>query len=472
MYYTKTNKLSFGLLIVLFFGLFGVSQAASTITQGSNYVVFEADDHTSSDLGEWVLRQNGDAEYLGDGIGDDYLEFTGNKSTTGSPNSPLVYKFTAPSTGIYQLSMRMYQNLEEDEESDIRNDVYVRLSGDFTSANAYSDTDLAEDMKFWGRAVRQWGSLYKGENGDHTKLEMVYNLKEGEEYTLTMSGRSQGTCIDYIIFYESSLSYTIGVNKDISKINDEEYLPPVGDSEPVEPVEQTPYSGTPIELPGIIQAQDFDNGGEGVAYHDTDTENKGDAYRTSEGVDIQETDDTSGDYNIGWIQSGEWLEYTVNVLDAGIYDFTLRAAAKNANSVEVSLGTTILAEELAVINTGDYKIYEDVVLQNVELAEGVNVLKIKVLADNVNINYMEFAKAGTTAIFENSFVKADFSNELVKKTMFTGDRLLLSKNTVWKVNVYDLSGAQVLQAKVNDGVFEMPKFSVMQKFVVVAKVIK
>ena len=36
-----------------------------------------------------------------------------------------------------------------------------------------------------------------------------------------------------------------------------------------------------------IQAENFDTGGEGVAYHDTDTANSGGQYRTSEGVDVR-----------------------------------------------------------------------------------------------------------------------------------------------------------------------------------------
>lgn len=52
------------------------------------------------------------------------------------------------------------------------------------------------------------------------------------------------------------------------------------------PAVNTPFGGTAIGLPGRIEAENFDNGGEGVAYHDTTpTANEGGAYR-SEGVDI------------------------------------------------------------------------------------------------------------------------------------------------------------------------------------------
>ena len=63
---------------------------------------------------------------------------------------------------------------------------------------------------------------------------------------------------------------------------------------------QTPYSGTALKVPGTIQAENFDKGGEGVAYHDTEKANQGNQYRPADGVDIEKTSDTGGGYNIGW----------------------------------------------------------------------------------------------------------------------------------------------------------------------------
>ena len=72
------------------------------------------------------------------------------------------------------------------------------------------------------------------------------------------------------------------------------------------------YGGTAWLVPGSIQAEDFDIGGEGVAYHDTDAVNSGGVYRST-GVDVQATGDSGGGYNVGWVKAGEWLTYTVNV---------------------------------------------------------------------------------------------------------------------------------------------------------------
>ena len=86
---------------------------------------------------------------------------------------------------------------------------------------------------------------------------------------------------------------------------------------------RSPYKNV-IELPGTLQAEDFDSGAEGISYHDTDTKNEGGtSYRSNGGgVDIVTC---SGGYAIGYTATGEWLEYTVNVKEAGLYKSDIRA---------------------------------------------------------------------------------------------------------------------------------------------------
>src|SRR4029079_4494449 len=87
----------------------------------------------------------------------------------------------------------------------------------------------------------------------------------------------------------------------------------------------TPYGGTAISLPGLVQAEDFNEGNAGVAYFDTDSANNGDAtsYRTTQ-VDIETSTDTNGGYSLGWCFATEWLNYTVDVATAGTYDIGIR----------------------------------------------------------------------------------------------------------------------------------------------------
>ena len=78
---------------------------------------------------------------------------------------------------------------------------------------------------------------------------------------------------------------------------------------------------------GTIQAEDYDLGGEGISYHDTTlgTNYGGSTHRTDNDVDVGSCSDGTGCLNVGWVDNGEWLEYTVNVT-AGTYDINVRAA--------------------------------------------------------------------------------------------------------------------------------------------------
>jgi hypothetical protein len=89
-------------------------------------------------------------------------------------------------------------------------------------------------------------------------------------------------------------------------------------------ITQSPYGGTAISLPGKIEAENYDLGGQGVAYNDATPGNSGGAYRNDD-VDVQAA--AEGGYNIGYASAGDWTEYTVNVSASGAYNFEFRVAA-------------------------------------------------------------------------------------------------------------------------------------------------
>ena len=76
-----------------------------------------------------------------------------------------------------------------------------------------------------------------------------------------------------------------------------------------------------LEIPGTIEFEDFDNGGVGVSYADADMENRGHKYRPDESVDIEDKGD--GNYYVGWTNSKEWLEYTVDIKAIGVFKATV-----------------------------------------------------------------------------------------------------------------------------------------------------
>ena len=156
---------------------------------------------------------------------------------------------------------------------------------------------------------------------------------------------------------------------------------------------QTPFGGTVPVLPGRIQAANFDNGGESVAYYNTTVGNPGGVYRTNEDVGIQPTSDTGGGYDVGWLNTGEWLEYTVNPPDpSAIYSISLRLAAPSSGGqLRVRLNGTVL-DTINIPNTGGYQTWQTVTLPNVPIqgAIGSQALRLEVLNNGFNINWIEF----------------------------------------------------------------------------------
>jgi xylan 1,4-beta-xylosidase len=71
----------------------------------------------------------------------------------------------------------------------------------------------------------------------------------------------------------------------------------------------------------------YNEGGEGVAYHDLTNENTGGQYRADK-VDIRDCEE--GGQNIGWNPTGECYQYNVNVQSAGMYHLGLRYATTYA----------------------------------------------------------------------------------------------------------------------------------------------
>jgi len=154
----------------------------------------------------------------------------------------------------------------------------------------------------------------------------------------------------------------------------------------------TPYSGTPVSIPGTIQAENFDNGGEGIAYHDTTAGNTGGAYRST-GVDLQAS--SEGGYNIGWTAAGEWLNYTVKTASAGTFTVGLRVASMSGGTMHVGFnGPSNVWKTVSIPATGNWQKWTTV---NLTATLGAGVQQMTLLFDNggVNLNYVTVGTGST-----------------------------------------------------------------------------
>lgn len=150
-------------------------------------------------------------------------------------------------------------------------------------------------------------------------------------------------------------------------------------------VVQSPFNNTVVVLPGKIEAEHYDLGGQGVSYNDATTANEGAVYRT-DGVDIQATTDVGGGYNVGWTQDGEWLEYTVNVTTSRVYDVAFRTASTSGGAIRMEIDGSDVTGTVSLANTGGWQVWANTTKTNVNLTAGQHILRLFVVTGGFNIN--------------------------------------------------------------------------------------
>jgi fibronectin type 3 domain-containing protein len=222
-------------------------------------------------------------------------------------------------------------------------------------------------------------NVYRGTTAGGESTTAIATGITGTTYTNT--GLTNGTTYYYKVAAVNSAG-TSGMSNEAS-------------ATPAGSTGEGPYGGTPWAIPGTVQAENFDTGGEGVAYHDTDAANNGGQYRTSEGVDIETCSDTGGGYDEGWNMAGEWQKYTVNVASAGTYTVTFRVAngttANGSFHLQDASGTN-LTGTVTVAPTGGWQTWTNVTA-NVTLPAGQQILTVWDDGSNYNLNYMTFTAA-------------------------------------------------------------------------------
>ncbi len=250
------------------------------------------------------------------------------------------------------------------------NEAYFRIDFDFTRdrANFYYSLD-----------EKSWTKI-----GNELKLPYTLGMFVGYRFGLFNFAKKTAGGTAAFDWFKVGNDY-----------NDEIYLEGA-----VEPVPQTAHNATqtPWAVPGKIQMEDFDDPGkgkEGASYYDTDSENHGDSdYRKDTGVDLYKK--SNDRVIVGYNAEGEWLEYTINVKDAGDYTlFAAVAAAGSTSSFKFSLDGKDITETIAVpaAKAGEEN-YDDYnkVSANVTLPAGEHVLRFTVTGAWLDIDYITFVK--------------------------------------------------------------------------------
>ncbi|MFA6341834.1 MAG: endo-1,4-beta-xylanase [Fibrobacteraceae bacterium] len=231
----------------------------------------------------------------------------------------------------------------------------------------------------------------------------------------------------------------------------------LGSTGTIDTVPQAPYKDS-IAIPGTVEAENYDVGGQSKSYYDADATNQGAVYREDR-VDVVAL--TSG-YAIGYTDAGEWLEYTVNVAKEGVYTYeALVSSGSDGSSFRLFIDDQAITDTVKVTNGGDWDTYSTVTGKTTALTAGPHILKIAITGSSVNIDNIKFTE-GTTKLAE---IKANLTQGS------QGFKVYNVKGTyLGAFQASSISGlkTQIQKSNLNSGVY-LVRNKNMSKFIEVKK---
>jgi len=165
-------------------------------------------------------------------------------------------------------------------------------------------------------------------------------------------------------------------------------------------MEAIPYHSCKLKDSLTINAVDYDLGRNGIAYHDLDTANyrtsgnrsignKGHVYR-NDGVDIYKDSSKYNSYYVGDIEEGEWLQYTINILKGGTYNFNISVASVTEDGkLSISSNGNTVVKEVSVPLTGNMYAWQTITVKNVHLPAGRNRIRIFAIKGGFNLESIQ-----------------------------------------------------------------------------------
>ena len=202
---------------------------------------------------------------------------------------------------------------------------------------------------------------------------------------------------------------------------------------------QSPFSGSPIAIPGTLEMENYDLGGADVAYFDSDDVNEGAASATTpyrnDGVDVG--GNAGENAVVGWTATGEWLEYTVQVAASGTYKFVAHVATEqDGGTFHIEIDGMDVTGPVTATNSGGWDTYTTVEGTTQNLAMGSHILRFVVDQASFNIDKIIFSTSSTKIMQD----------------------LKYASTNVYMYEIFDLQGKLLMQQRsMNQNVTEVWK---------------
>ncbi|OWV25379.1 carbohydrate-binding protein [Fibrobacter sp. UWB1] len=268
--------------------------------------------------------------------------------------------------------------------------------------NYIHDNGTSKWADYWNVPIY----LDEGSSGFTVKENVFKNSPAG----VGQNQAGQNTLQQSNNYYSDDVVNNAGIEKAFRYIRDIKEIP-LADFNGA--VTQEPYKAI-FSVPGFVQLEDYDMGGQSVSFYDKDFVNEGGAYR-EDGVDIVQVDsaDASKGYAIGYTQAGEWLEYSVNVVTTSKFVFRASVAdGLEGGGIRLFIDGKAVTDTVAVPQTEDWNTYTLMDGETSEIEKGDHVLRVQFTGSYVNLDWIQFAltkeELNTTGIRKVPTYSMDF----------------------------------------------------------------
>jgi len=162
-------------------------------------------------------------------------------------------------------------------------------------------------------------------------------------------------------------------------------------------------------------------------------------YYSQSGISTENTSDTGGGLDVGWIDNGDWLEYVIeNKTSSTSYEIAFRVASPSANcKFDFYLDNNKISQ-VTVPNTGGYQTWQSVT-KNITIGVGKHYLKVVAASGGFNINYSEIKKSATGIGEINDDIIKIYPNPVSKEMIISSTNFQYNK-----VEIIDIMGKTVL----------------------------
>ena len=232
------------------------------------------------------------------------------------------------------------------------------------------------------KQVADYDASLQGAYWDAQRLTLYAKLKGDSKTSYNVTIKLAG----------DTLARPVAPVVEVGKDNNIPKPPPGG-------IDQIPHFYPPPMLPTRVEAENYDKGGEGVAFH-TLTPNQGKKYRPDD-AGIEDTTDTGGGYNLVTHGAGEWFEYTINVPVAGLYHAEFRTASEVPANLHLEVAEKPITGSLAIAATGGKQIWASTTFKDIYLAAGEQILRVTVDGGHPSLNYIIFTKSSRFQFVDN-----------------------------------------------------------------------